>query len=95
MFIPDPDPDFFPSRIKDPGVKKHRIPDPDPQHWVQNTEMPLAGARYCNFKDAQTVGFYLLYFLFKCNLQDPVYGILQIAKKTCQLVRSKEFVKKK
>jgi hypothetical protein len=29
LFIPDPDPDFFP--ISDPGVKKpkrHRIPDP-------------------------------------------------------------------
>jgi hypothetical protein len=22
------------SRIPDPGGKKHRIPDPDPQHWV-------------------------------------------------------------
>jgi hypothetical protein len=28
MFIPDPD--FFPSRIQ--GSKKHRTPDPDPQH---------------------------------------------------------------
>jgi hypothetical protein len=29
-----PDPDFPPSRIQilDPGVKKHRFPDPDPQH---------------------------------------------------------------
>jgi hypothetical protein len=26
--IPDPDADFFPSRIPDPGVKKHPIPDP-------------------------------------------------------------------
>jgi hypothetical protein len=23
---------FYPSRIPDPGVKRHRIPDPDPQH---------------------------------------------------------------
>jgi hypothetical protein len=35
--IPDPDADFLPSRIPDPGVKKapnsgSRIPDPDPQH---------------------------------------------------------------
>jgi hypothetical protein len=29
--IPDPDPDFFPSRIRIPGSKKHRIPDP--QHF--------------------------------------------------------------
>jgi hypothetical protein len=29
MFIPYPDPDFFPSRIPDPGVKN--APDPDPQ----------------------------------------------------------------
>ncbi len=29
MFIPDPDLDFYPSRI--PGSKRHRIPDPDPQ----------------------------------------------------------------
>jgi hypothetical protein len=27
---PDPDPDFLP--IPDTGVKRHRIPDPDPQH---------------------------------------------------------------
>jgi hypothetical protein len=33
MFIPDPWSGFFPSRILDPGFKKHRIPDPDPQHW--------------------------------------------------------------
>jgi hypothetical protein len=26
--IPDPDADFLPSRIPDPGVKKHPIPDP-------------------------------------------------------------------
>jgi hypothetical protein len=28
-----PDPAYFPSRIRitDPGVKKHRVPDPDPQ----------------------------------------------------------------
>jgi hypothetical protein len=35
--IPDPDADFLPSRIPDPGVKKApnpgcQIPDPDPQH---------------------------------------------------------------
>ncbi len=30
MFIPDPDPDFYPSRIQ--GSIRHRIPDPDPQH---------------------------------------------------------------
>ncbi len=29
MFIQDPVPDFYPSRIPDPGVKK--APDPDPQ----------------------------------------------------------------
>jgi hypothetical protein len=28
LFIPDPD--FFPSRIPDPGVKK----SPDPEHWL-------------------------------------------------------------
>jgi hypothetical protein len=28
--IPDPDPTIAPSRIR--GVKKNRIPDPDPQH---------------------------------------------------------------
>ncbi len=40
LFIPDPDPGsgsririliFYPSRIQ--GSKRHRIPDPDPQHW--------------------------------------------------------------
>ncbi len=34
--IPDPDADFLPSRIPDPGVKKHPIPDPDPQHCPQD-----------------------------------------------------------
>jgi hypothetical protein len=29
LFIPDPDPDFLPI----PGTKRHRIADPDPQHW--------------------------------------------------------------
>jgi hypothetical protein len=31
-----PDPDFF--SIPDPGVKKHRIPDPDTQHWKVQTK---------------------------------------------------------
>jgi hypothetical protein len=30
----------YPSRIPDPGVKMHSIPDPDPQHWLLNM--------YCN-----------------------------------------------
>jgi hypothetical protein len=34
MFIVDPGSGFFPSRIPDPGVKKHRIPDLDPHHWI-------------------------------------------------------------
>ncbi len=40
LFIPDPDPwsgswlfTYPGSRITDPGVKRHQIPDPDPQHW--------------------------------------------------------------
>jgi hypothetical protein len=39
FFIPDPDPDFYPSRISDPGAKKapDPIPDPDPQHWQAGT----------------------------------------------------------
>jgi hypothetical protein len=28
-----PDPKFFPSRFL--GSKKHQIPDPDPQHWLE------------------------------------------------------------
>jgi hypothetical protein len=32
MFIPDSYPDYFP--IPDPGIKKHRIRDPDSQHWL-------------------------------------------------------------
>jgi hypothetical protein len=31
LFIPDPDPDFYSSRIQDPGLKK--APDPAPQHF--------------------------------------------------------------
>jgi hypothetical protein len=30
--IPDPDPDFLPIRMPDPGVKK--ASDPDLQHWI-------------------------------------------------------------
>jgi hypothetical protein len=35
MFIPDPGSAFFHpgSGIRIQGSKKHRIPDPDPQHW--------------------------------------------------------------
>jgi hypothetical protein len=32
IWITDPDPDFLP--IPDPEFKKHRIPDPDPQHYL-------------------------------------------------------------
>jgi hypothetical protein len=42
MLIPDLD--FFSipemgSRIQ--GSKMHRIPDPDPQHWIRNTVFPV------------------------------------------------------
>ncbi len=48
LFIPDPDPDFLP--IPNPGSgwsKRHRIPDPDPQHWscLMGFEM-LSGVRF-------------------------------------------------
>ncbi len=33
MFIPDPESQIWSFSIPDPGVKKHRIPDQDPQHW--------------------------------------------------------------
>jgi hypothetical protein len=36
LFTPDPDPDFYPSRIQ--GSKRQRISDPDPQHCVQTRE---------------------------------------------------------
>jgi hypothetical protein len=32
--IRDPGKTYSGSRIPDPGVKKHPIPDPDPQHWL-------------------------------------------------------------
>jgi hypothetical protein len=32
--VPHPDPDFNPSRIQE--SKRHRIPDPDLQHWSCN-----------------------------------------------------------
>ncbi len=32
LLIPDPDPDFNPSWIQ--RSKRHRTPDPDPQHWI-------------------------------------------------------------
>jgi hypothetical protein len=40
--IPDPDADFLPSRIQ--GSKRHPIPDPNPQHWIQNTVFPGSGS---------------------------------------------------
>jgi hypothetical protein len=41
MFIPDPDLDFLPSRIPDPGVKK--APDQDPQHCFPGCNPYLNG----------------------------------------------------
>jgi hypothetical protein len=38
--IPDPDADFYPSRI--PGSKRHRIPDPDPQHLNRLTNISFS-----------------------------------------------------
>jgi hypothetical protein len=37
MFIPDPD--FVPSRIQ--RSKKHRIPDPETQHWLSVSNLFL------------------------------------------------------
>jgi hypothetical protein len=37
LFIPDPDPDFYPSRIPDPGVKK--APNPGFWIWILNTRI--------------------------------------------------------
>jgi hypothetical protein len=34
MFIPDPESEFFPSQILDPGSKRFRIPDPDPHKRI-------------------------------------------------------------
>ena len=33
--IRDPDKTYSESRIRVQGSKRHRIPDPDPQHWYQ------------------------------------------------------------
>jgi hypothetical protein len=33
--IRDPEKTYSGSGIPDPGSKRHRIPDPDPQHWFQ------------------------------------------------------------
>ncbi len=40
--IRDPEKTYSGSRIPDPGVKKHPIPDPDPQHWKVDTLPVLA-----------------------------------------------------
>jgi hypothetical protein len=39
MIIPDPDLDFLP--IPDPGSKRHRIPDPNLQHYPNGAEYPI------------------------------------------------------
>jgi hypothetical protein len=39
MFIRDPDPDFYPSRIRIPGSKRHRIPDR--QHCFPGGDFPI------------------------------------------------------
>ncbi len=49
--IRDPDADFLPSRIPDPGVKKapnpgSRNPDPDPQHCLQFDADPEPDPRF-------------------------------------------------
>jgi hypothetical protein len=37
--IRDPEKTYSGSRIPDPGVKKHPIPDPDPQHCLKDREV--------------------------------------------------------
>jgi hypothetical protein len=44
MFLFIPDPDFFPSRIRIPGSKKHRIPDQNSQHWNRDRFFPDPGS---------------------------------------------------
>jgi hypothetical protein len=51
MNIPDPDLDFYPSRIPDPGSriqgsKRQRIPGPGSRIWIRNTVIDR-GKRYC------------------------------------------------
>jgi hypothetical protein len=62
MFIPDPD--FYSSRIPDlgyriQGSKKHRIPDPDPQHCLKvlSREMDPAEIRF--IRSVEIFGKYL------------------------------------
>ncbi len=70
MFIPDPDFDFYPSWIPDPGDKRHRIPDPD---WQQ---LPLAiiHSLYCcltffsNHKFSQNCKYFILWTSKENNL---------------------------
>ncbi len=47
MFIPNLDLDFYPSRIQ--GSKRHRITDPDPEHWIYPTYIFLRD----NFADSK------------------------------------------
>jgi hypothetical protein len=82
MFTPEPGFRiliFCPSRIPDPGVKKrHRIPDPDPQHWlwargsVIDPEMETANKFWTRHKCA------LFAFLPVEFLGTPIYTVLVI-----------------
>jgi hypothetical protein len=47
MFIPDPGSriQVFPSRIKDPGSQRHRVPNPDPQQRILSILNPKCVTR--------------------------------------------------
>jgi hypothetical protein len=62
MFIPDPDLDFL--LITDPGQKRHRIQDPDPQHWYKKHCAGISGFINKNAEPNQYESFipYLLLF---------------------------------
>jgi hypothetical protein len=54
--IRDPGSGKNPSRIRIQGVKKHRIPDPDPQHWYKVNESEILKNRLKNVAMDRSIG---------------------------------------
>jgi hypothetical protein len=48
---------FYPSRNPDPGVKRHQIPDPDPQHciYINNRSISRAQISYLRIRTVEII----------------------------------------
>ncbi len=88
MFIPDPDLDFYPSRIPDPGVKK--APDPgsatlEAKHWwgsdmtLNTGSLSNLDLKFCSSRDSDHTKGWLLSVSPPSLLQENVQMTIQMA----------------